>query len=123
MAINPDDLRAVADFLDDKPELQANLTLGVSAYLWDKDRWQALLNELGTFEKDASGSSLWAVRRFGAAKIELMVSKEETCVRRQVGTRKVTKEVYPETVKPVVEETEEPVYEWLCPETWKPREG
>ncbi|HEY6415288.1 MAG TPA: hypothetical protein VIX41_03590, partial [Acidimicrobiales bacterium] len=81
-----------------------------------------LLVDLGTFEKDAGEYYLTATRRFGDLELEVNVSKHETCERRVVGTREVEREVYPEDVQPTITKVTEDIVEWVCPETWKPRE-
>lgn len=119
MAINPDDLRALADFLDTAPKLCEELYVSPSVYTWSKESWSTLIFELGTFEKSGYGSTLQATRKFGDISVQVMVSKEQTCEKRITGFKTVTKEVYPEHVKPVLELAEEPIVEWVCPPSWK----
>lgn len=122
--INPNDLRVLADFLDEHPTLAENLRVQASSFTWNKESWQEMLDELGTFEKKVTDWSLAAERTFGEG-LEVRVScdREATCTKRQVGFKRVTKEVYPEDVKPATVVEEEPLYEWDCPSEWKTRPG
>lgn len=119
--IKPDDLRALADFLDDRPTLCAELCVEVGFYTWETDMWESSLTELGTFTKAASDYYLTAKRTFGDLPVELHIAKSMTCERVVVGQRQVEKEVYPADVTPVIETVTEDIVEWRCPETWKAR--
>lgn len=123
MSVNTDDLRALADFLDEHPKLAERVhTSELNVFCTSADEWDILRRELGTYDKSAWGDGdtghLVASRSFGSFRLELNVSKRATCERVQVGEREVEREVYPDDVKPTIEKVVEPVYEWRCSDSW-----
>lgn len=117
------DLRDLADFLDEHPDLaEAVLAPMFNIFADNAAEWQRLLGSFGPFDKKDYDNLLVARKQFGRIRLDINVSKEETCQRIEVGTRTVTREVYPEGVTSTIETVEEPIYEWVCPETWKDRE-
>jgi len=119
MSVNPNDLRALADFLDERPAL-AERVYCPSLHIIEitRDGWLAALQHFGSFQKEDAGPQLWATRQFGSVELKVIASKEKTCERVQVGERVVEREVYPDDVKPTIETVTEPVYEWMCPPSW-----
>lgn len=124
MSINTNDLRALADWLDEHPAVNRHLCgtwPHATIYSSGAAEWPALLAELGSFEKGEGydGGHLEATKHFGdTVHVVLQIRKEHTCERVQVGEREVEQEVYPDDVKPTVRKVTEPVYEWVCPESW-----
>lgn len=113
-----DDLRKFADYLEERPGLADKVTRP-TFYIFTRntDNWHDCLREMGTFEKSADDLDLEAVVKFGGLKLKACISKEETCERVQTSTRIVERPVYPDT--PIrVETVEEPIYEWVCPDSW-----
>lgn len=117
--MTPQDLRDLADFLEGRPGLTSGLSNStLYAYASDTDHWAALRSELGSYDKAAADKYLYARRAFGDITLEVFVSKEQTCERRQVGERTVVREVYPDDVQPTYVLDVEPIYEWVCPPAW-----
>lgn len=115
------DLRALADYLEVRPTIAAHCryTFGWLNAFCNAETWPIALREAGTFEKVSDDLFLEAVIRFGGhVKLKLNVSKESTCERVQTGEREVEREVYPDDVKPTTVTETEPVYEWVCPDSW-----
>lgn len=119
MSINPNDLRALADFLDEHPTLRATINAPtIYAFTYDVDEWRQILADLGTYEKGADNYDLEATRSFGEARIKVCIPKTKTCERVQVAEREVEVPVYPDDVEPTLKKVTEPVYEWKCPDSW-----
>jgi hypothetical protein len=114
------DIRALLDFVETRPALAERIYTGSTFYVYahTSEEFAALLRDLGTFDKSATDLFLNAERSFGTVKLEVTASRKLVCERVKVGEQPVTREVYPESVKPeIVTETED-VYEWVCPESW-----
>jgi hypothetical protein len=119
MSINPNDLRALADWLDERPACRD------AAYMphlllipLHADKWRTVLAELGSFQKEADDKYLDAIVQVGSIEVKATIQKEETCERVQVGEREVEREVYPSNVVPAIVKETEPVFEWVCPPSW-----
>ena len=113
-------LKLLMEYLEDKPHLQQDLYCGsVLVMPFSEERWHRCIDELGAFTKRDGGTTLDADRMFGTVKLYVAVQKRLTCERILTGTETVTTETYPEGVTPLVTETEQDVYEWVCPDNWK----
>lgn len=119
-------LRALADFVETRPTIAAGAKyLGgkIDAFYENEDDWKAALREAGSFRKGASDSFLKAEIVLGdddllGPMVTLHADRATTCRRVQIGEREVTREVYPEDVVPTIIQDTEPVYEWVCPDSW-----
>jgi len=130
------ELRQLAAFLEDKPELEEKLS-GYWEYpsvtIWlgeeEKAEFSRLCRVLGTFEKSGSYGTLTAMVRpeiDGEGPIfSVRVCIDGQCEKRQKVdekgfpiTRKTTKTVTIAEPVTEVQEVEEPEYEWKCPESF-----
>ena len=114
-------LRVFADWIETRPTIATLRQYMLSSmYCFaSEDQWQTVLREAGTFSKGAAGEYLQAfVQVPDCGSLYLAISKKETCERVQTGELEVTREVYPDDVIPVIVTEMEPVYEWVCPDSW-----
>lgn len=113
-------LRALADFVETRPECASQFQWSVyTAHIYPpSNKWDAVLRELGTFEKGSDNQYLEArVELPDGTMFVANQAKTNTCERVQVGTKTVTKTVpVSDEVKTI--EVEEPQYEWVCPDSW-----
>ncbi len=117
--INTADLRALADFLDEHPALAARMAAHeFNVFAVDETEWTAFRAVLGSYSKGARFGFLEATRSFGGLNLIVNLSQEKSCQRVKVGEQIVEREVYPDDVQPTIETVVEPVYEWVCPESW-----
>lgn len=112
-------LRALADFLEDRPTLASRIT---PPTLWvfceGEPEFLQLTRSIGGFDKKATDNFLSAVKTIGRVKLDVTIGRSDMCERKQVGTRTVEVEEYPADITPTVKVVEEPVYEWVCPPSW-----
>jgi hypothetical protein len=106
-----DDLRAMADFFENNPDVPVPHSEFTVWFWQDGDNDPAgLLAEVSKvlprpLEKVAGEFSFGVVATFGNLKLRVVTSREAVCTKREVGTK----------VIPASEEREVPVYEWTCP--------
>lgn len=108
-----DQLRALADLLDEHPELVRYQTLDHTIFVDDVNEAVALRRGIGGhWNKVEVGSTYLDLRRpIGPdVCVSLTIRREQACERVQVGEREVT---VPDPDAPKVTLTE-PVYEWRC---------
>ena len=115
-----DGLRSLADWLEQNPDALALMKSETTINLWvyDKDRFRALVSKLGACEKDQAGGVFWVRKRFGPINLEINTSRENVC-ERKVTKRTITEEV-PDLdgdvpMKTVEREVED--IEWDCPDS------
>jgi len=114
-----DGLRELADFAEQQPELFENHSFGetINLFTYTPEDMAEKTRLLGNSEKVASGGWYTMRRCFGPHKIDLNIARDKFCERVQSGTKIMTKPD-PEILKDVPTiEVEEPVYEWICPES------
>jgi len=113
-------LQRLVTFLEDKPKMQEKMNLSaVYFFCYNEDEWKEILAEMGTFTKDSTDYSLEATHTLGTIRMLATIGHEGICEKVLVGTKEVTKEVYPDDVKPETVTSTEDVYEWVCPPSWK----
>lgn len=113
-------LRALADFLEAHPDLEAKAYVGTTHLVAHNAEDFAsfakrLAGPIGTTTKYATDKHLTVSRAFGPVVIETFAARENVCERVQTGEVEVQREVYPDDVVPTIETVTEPVYEWVCP--------
>lgn len=121
-----DDLRALADFLEQRPELAAAVYGDIRANIFPITRQELadVTARIGAAEKVDSGTQIGLDKTFGSrVRLQVRSNKELTCERVQVGTRTVKRAVYPADIEPTIETVEEPVFEWKCPPSFLALEG
>lgn len=109
-------LRALADWLEERPELPAPIGgERVLVFTQDVETFREHLRHMGAVEKKYSGDDYaCAIKRFGPINYEVFTDREKVCRRMQVGIRTIVQEVPVEDVETKTVEVEEPVYEWDC---------
>lgn len=117
------ELRTFADWIETRPTIAEHLGIAALEFLnifpRSDEAWQSCLREAGSFQKGANDKYLnGTVRVSEHIGICIVRAREDTCHQVQVGEREVTREVYPDDVEPVVVTEMEPVYEWVCPDSW-----
>jgi hypothetical protein len=115
-----DGLRRLADLLDEHPDLAEYQSLDLSHFVSDLDEMTAARRRVGgRWEKRTFGDSYFALVRDlgGNVAISLNASRAKVCERVQTGVKTVTMPD-PALVADLPSVTvEEPVYEWICPES------
>jgi len=107
-------LREVARFAEQHPDLfEACMGERFSLFAHNKEEMVAMAREFGACKKCHDGSFYNLRRRFGPHTLELCILSERFCERVQTGTRTVEK---PDPEAPTIT-VEEPVFEWVCPES------
>jgi len=123
---NLERLEVIRAFMLDHPLIGANAwvsNLYVSTS--DKDTFQEYLDELGPFEKQSNSYNVTARRQLPSDSgkhrhvVEVSIDHAAFCEKVEVGTETVTEHVVPEGVEMVEVTKEVPVYEWVCPDSWK----
>lgn len=120
-----DGIRALADFLEDHPELDAPDTDRFHVCLTWKDdpkaemaRWARAASHLKPIKDFDSDQYARLLIPFGPTSIEVFANREQVCEKVITGTETVTKTVQdPEMLKavPLVEVTEQvETFEWRC---------
>jgi hypothetical protein len=118
-------LRQLADFAEAHPNLVDEDCFGLNVNVFARDRAEmaVMVRELGSAEKYESGAFYYLRRRFGPHNLDLCINREQVCERIQTGTRVVTRPD-PKVVADIpMVEVEEPVYEWVCPDSILRPEG
>lgn len=114
-------LRDLADYLDSRPTIAAAMkwsTYDPQVFPHIKD-WTTVLREAGKFTKDECGDFLEArITINDDLTLVLNQRKDNTCEKIQVGVETVTKEQPIGDVEYETVSIEQPVYEWVCPESW-----
>jgi len=116
--MNSNDLRVLADWLDENPD-RARLSVYASALLNTKtpDELAEAVRVIGGGDKETNGEFFSITKTIAGARIEAYIRHEAVCKRVQTGTRTVDRDVYPDDVQPTRVTVEEPVYEWVCPDS------
>ena len=113
-----DGLHDMYVFLSSRPDLiDVYSTVHLNQFADDKQEFAAKARLLGSAQKASSGNYYSHKRRFGPHCLELNIGSQYMCERVQVGTKKVSTLVPPEGVELIEVITEQPVYEWSCPES------
>jgi len=111
-------LREMADFAEQHPDLfEKQYGETINLFASDAEDMAKQTSRLGTSTKLVSENWYTMSRRFGPHRVDLNIARKQFCERVQTGTKTV-KQPDPEALKQVPTiEVEEPVYEWLCPES------
>jgi len=113
-------LEANLEFLRNHPLICAHTYISqVHTYASNKEDFQAMLEELGSFEKSENGYSVVAKRKLDGSQVNVSLDHSQFCEKVEDGVELVEEEVYPEDVKPTVVTKEVPKYKWVCPDSWK----
>lgn len=103
-------LRELADFLESKPAVPfAGLGTQYVHLGYDADAAELLkttARALGSFDKRYTESDFRMTKKFGPIEVVWYIGREQTCVKKVVGTRKVPSVYIPER--------EEEIVEWDC---------
>lgn len=103
-----DDLRALADFLEARPNFPT-LTMPVfNAFVYEKQRFTVAARLMGNAKKYSVGDFFYLQKTFGQIRLDLCIGRELVCTRREVGTMTIA-------AKPAQAERTVRVYEWDCP--------
>ena len=102
-----EELRQLADWLEEHGEALGNSISAGSVYAWGADHTKALALP-GPWEKEYLDSMLYLNRRFGDSRLSVPVLRSKVCEMVPTGN-KVTKKV-----PTAWEEVEEDEYEWEC---------
>lgn len=110
-------LRRLVEFLEQNPEVPTPY-IGDRLFIFCYENVELFkrVRSLGGFNaKNADDNDFIMSRDFGEFKLELCVDREKVCHRVQKGTRVV--EATPERTVPAQPAREEPIYEWVCPDS------
>ena len=101
-----DHFRELALFLEDRPELLANVELNWPVTVWtnDADEFRHFVRLLGSADKKPNDYAMGLERKFGPIVLRVAIVREKVCTRRVTGTR----------VVPAQAERVEELYEWDC---------
>lgn len=103
-----DDLRALADFLEARPNFPILSVATFNAFAYDKQRFLNAARTMGKARKLSIDDWFYLRKRFGDINLDLCVMRALVCTRRGVGTKTIP-------AKPAKPERVVPVYEWDCP--------
>lgn len=115
-----DGLRELADFVEPRPEL---FSVYVVAGVWlnlfadSREEFAEKARDFGDADKIERGDWYILRKRFGPHGVDLNIRREKVCTRVQVGTRTVSAPDPEAAAALPLVETEEPVYEWQCPDS------
>jgi hypothetical protein len=117
-------LRELADFFEERPELCEVGTVSATTFYvftYSPEQFAEAVRLLGKGAKSAHGDWFNVTRQFGIIDLQVTAQRDNLCERVQTGT-KVVKARDPQLVREALEdipevETEEPVFEWSCPES------
>lgn len=126
-----EDLHALADFLADRPELEARAAAGcsIAVYVWcyNAEELARFGRMLGAATKEANGYSIGLSRKFGAHELRVLAQQSQICERVEVGQEEYTVTVSRDEMRPddvelttsttVTVVRTRPVYETKCPDT------
>lgn len=102
-------LRAVADYLEARPDLPAPYIGQLHAFP-DPKTLSVVARAMGGFQKDHDGKYLTLVKEINSAvSFAVVFASEEVCERVVVGTKEVPEKVIPAHVEEIIE--------WKCPES------
>lgn len=111
-----DGLRAMADFLEQHPQVEVPYSVCGSVYAEDAEQARAMTHLSGHWSKSYSDYNVSYTKRFtegsqyiGSVRLEVLVQREQVCERVQVGTKHIEAQV--------IEAHDEPIYEWICSDT------
>ena len=109
-------LRALADFLEANPEIEAPYAeLRFKLFCANKNQIAEAARRYAPLTKTNYGSWYLLVRDFGGGVVlDWTIEREKVCRRVQTGTQIVSKPKVPDGVEMEYEQVEEPVYEWEC---------
>lgn len=114
-----DNLRDLADFMEEHEDLTSGYIQPFSLYLFagDVKDMAEKGRMLGASKKDEAGGYYSLNKSFGVHSVSLNILRDKICAKVQVGTKTVS-QPDPELLKDVpLVEVEEPVYEWTCPDS------
>lgn len=116
-------LRALADFLATRPLLarkaeHANAFATMYLFATSPAQFGALCRALGSGEKSTDTNYINLTREVAGFRLQVYAMHAGICEKVQTGTRTVIKDVYPAHVEPAHIEVVEPVYEWICPDSF-----
>lgn len=111
-----DDLRSLANFLEDRPTLRLSKNFDIYTCV-SPEEMKDIVRMCGTIEKKVENSTFDVVKRIGGIKLTWFTSRENVCKRIKVGekivpaqeARTIEIEAKPETV--------EAIYKWECPDS------
>ena len=114
-------LRQIADFYDKHPEVPLPDLVSMPIYTVNTPEEIApIARAFGTSFKEYNSTFFKLTKQFGVIKLEVVAYRDQVCVKRVVGTKKVKKQVLAEYQPPanyVEKEVEEEIVEWDCPES------
>jgi hypothetical protein len=110
-------LRAVADFYEEHPEIDAPFftTSPLTVYLPDA-KAKDILRSIGSFDKTFDGDRFVAKKKIGPGEIHFRTDRENVCVAKVVGSKSIPEKVVPSSYTPeqVIPAHEEDIVEWDC---------
>lgn len=110
-------LRQLADFYEEHPLLPLPDSPDFAVYYFGEPETHELAariaTQLGTFEKRADETLFRIEKSFGSIRLRFVFCRDKVCIRKVIGTKTVTKEIYPENFE--TQEVEEEIVEWICP--------
>ena len=113
------DLRSLANFFDENPDIPKPETVRVAIYSFGEienlDTARRIARQLKVFEKEHVGYLLNLSRKFGDITLEYVFYKDRICTLKVVGTRLETREVPVQNLEMVTEEVEVDIVKWECP--------
>lgn len=113
-------LRELTDFVESKPfsdSLKWSWGTELNFFIYDKEEFAKVCLALGSFKKESNDAFTSAKLELPlGAKINVYGDKNEICEKVVVGKRIVPAQ--PAKTVPAVEEHEEDVFEWKCPESF-----
>jgi hypothetical protein len=125
-----DGLRALAAWLDEHPDgVPDNYGVTIVLYAWSAEELPEVIRRIGGGEKFADSTTIGVRRTFGPHVLKASAFRDNTCEAVPTGEVKtVTTKADPEaplpegarnirTVTQVVYEVDEPVTEWVCPDS------
>jgi len=111
-------LQGLIDFLEVHTEIELpNFDFPIYFFGEEaKKNVKEVAHSLGSFEKNENDSYLTLRKKFGGGVIlRAVFTRSAVCTKRVIGTRKVMKDVYPDSVESTRVEVEEDIVEWDCP--------
>lgn len=111
-----DGLRQFADFLEKHPKIKIVCDRRFDIFVDSKDKLRDALQGTGHWKK---GDDLYYVtfsQMFGSIKLEINISHECVCEKIVTGTKTIPRQ-------DVIEEHEEEVFKWRCPDSFLHDDG
>ena len=117
-------MELMLDFIKSHPLIGATTWVsGIYASASNKEEFQFMLDELGTFDKSEDTYNVNAKQNIGPEDTYHMVTVSLDhslfCERVEDGVELVEERTYPDDIVPEIVTKSVPKYKWVCPPSWK----